>query len=74
MLVKQSFTDKYREMTFVWTGEEASAVAFAIRREIDRIDTFLKANPDSTFRDMDIANAKMLKSTLMDLHDHTTKP
>jgi len=74
MLVKQSFTEKYREMTFRWTGEESAALAFAIHREIERIDKFIKANPDYIFRDLDIANAKMLKSTLMDLHNYTIKP
>lgn len=74
MLVKQTFTEKYREMTFRWTGEEAAAVAFAIRREIYRLDEYLKANPDYTYREMDIANAKMLKSTLMDLNNYTIKP
>ena len=74
MLVKQSFTENYRTMTFKWTPEEASVVAFAIRRELDRLDKFLKKHQDYPFRGNDIAHAKMLKSTLMDLWDHTTKP
>jgi hypothetical protein len=74
MLIKQTFTENYRTMTFKWTAEEANAVAFAIRRELDRLDTYLKTHKQYPFRGHDIANAKMLKSTLMDLWDHTIKP
>lgn len=80
MLVKNTYTysnitdNAYRIMTLKLTGLEVTALQLAIRREIDRLQQYIQAMPEYSFRDRDIANMKTLKSLLGDLHDNTIKP
>lgn len=74
MVTMNTYDNLYRIMTLKMTGLEVSALQFAIRREIDRLQTYILEHTDYSWRDTDIANMKALKSLIGDLHDHNIKP
>lgn len=74
MLIKNVYDNQYRIMTLKLTSEEVTALQFAIRREIMRIDEFTTKIKDYSWRNKDIEHMKMLKSLHMDFYDHTIKP